>query len=338
MNNSMYFYNKVIVVTGASAGVGRATAVAFAKQGALLGLIARDKNRLEQAKQEMMDNGAKEVVTFAVDVAHAGQLEAATQAIEEKLGPIAIWVNNAMTSVFSPVKNMTPEEYKRVTDVTYLGYVYGTLAVLKRMLKRNAGVIVHVGSALAYRGIPLQSAYCAAKHAVQGFHESLRSELLHDESQVKVTMVQLPAINTPQFDWVRSRLPHTAQPVPPIYQPEVAAQAILYAAQHTPREINIGYMVELTLLLNKFIPGILDAYLAENGFKSQQTREKETADRPDNLMQPVPGKYAAHGRFDKQASYNNFQFYLATTFGFWKSILLITLFFIGSVVVVLKMV
>src|SRR5919201_2424724 len=214
---------EVVVVTGASAGVGRATVRAFARRGAHMGLVARGRDGLEGARQEVEAMGGKALV-LPTDVADADQVEAAAAAVEGHLGPIDIWINNAMVSVFSPIKEMTPEEFRRVTEVTYLGYVYGTLAALKRMLPRDRGAIVHVGSALAHRSIPLQSAYCAAKHAIMGFHESLISELLHDGSKVRVTMVQMPAMNTPQFDWVKSRLPHKAQPVPPIYQPKMGAR------------------------------------------------------------------------------------------------------------------
>ena len=236
------------------------------------------------------------------DVADADAVEAAAARVEAELGPIDVWVNNAMASVFSPVKEMTAEEYRRVTEVTYLGTVHGTLAALKRMLPRNRGHIVQVGSALAYRGIPLQSAYCASKHATQGFMDSLRSELLHDKSRVVVTMVQLPALNTPQFGWVKSRLPHKAQPVPPIYQPEVAAEAIVFASKHRRREIYVGLPTVVAILGNKVLPGLGDWYLGQTGYKGQQTLEPEDPQRPDNLYKPLPGDAGAHGRFDDQAS------------------------------------
>jgi hypothetical protein len=212
-----------------------------------------------------------------------------------------------MVSVFSPVKEMTPAEFKRVTEVTYLGVVYGTLAALKRMLPRDSGVIVQVGSALAYRGIPLQAAYCASKHAIQGFVDSLRCELLHDGSRVRVTMVQMPALNTPQFRWVRSRLPHEAQPVPPIYQPEVAAEAIYYAAHHDRREMYVGWPTVKAIIGNKLAPGYGDHYLAEHGYESQQTEEPRDPDRPDNLWEPIPGDHGAHGVFDDRASDHSYQ-------------------------------
>src|SRR6184192_2246901 len=228
-----------VAITGASAGVGRATARKFARSGARVALLARGRDGLEAARKEVEEFGAKALVVL-VDVANADQVEAAAVQIEAELGRIDIWINNAMVSVFSPIKEMTPEEFRRVTEVTFLGYVYGTLAALKRMLARDRGGIVQVGSALAYRGIPLQSAYCAAKHAVQGFCDSLRCELLHDKSRVHLTMVQLPALNTPQFGWVKSRLPRKAQPVPPIFQPEVAGEAIYFAAHDPRREFYVG--------------------------------------------------------------------------------------------------
>src|SRR5438874_682248 len=248
-----------VAITGASAGVGRATARKFARSGAPVALLARGRDGLEAARKEVEELGGRALVVI-VDVAHADQVEAAATQIEAELGEIDIWINNAMTSVFSPIKEMTPEEFRRVTEVTYLGYVYGTLAALKRMLPRNRGVIVQVGSALAYRGIPLQSAYCAAKHAVQGFCDSLRCELLHDKSHVRLTMVQLPALNTPQFGWVKSRLARKAQPVPPIFQPEVAAEAIYFATQNPRREFYVGLPSVEAIVANKIAPGLLDRY------------------------------------------------------------------------------
>src|SRR5947208_435010 len=244
---------EVVVVTGASAGVGRATVRAFAQRGALLGLIARGSDGLEAARVEVEQLGGKALV-FSVDVADAEKVEVAATRIEEEFGPIDIWVNNAMVSVFSPVKEMTAEEFHRVTEVTYLGVVYGTLAALKRMLPHDRGCILQVGSALAYRGIPLQAAYCGAKHAIQGFTESLRCELLHDKSRVHLTMVQMPALNTPQFGWVKSRLPRKAQPVPPIFQPEVAAEAIYFAAHDPRREFYVGAPSVAVITVNKFAP------------------------------------------------------------------------------------
>lgn len=291
---------EVVVVTGASAGVGRATIRAFAKQGAHIGLLARGRDGLECARREVEAAGGR-ALALPTDVANADEVEAAAAAVEEAFGPIDIWVNNAMTSVFSPVKEMTAAEFERVTKVTYLGYVYGTLSALKRMLPRDRGVIVQVGSALAYRGIPLQAAYCGAKHAIEGFTESLRCELLHDASNVRVTMVQMPALNTPQFGWVKSRLPHKAQPVPPIYQPEVAARAILYAARHNRREMYVGGSTVEAIVGNKVAPGYLDRRLARTGYKSQQTSEPADPRRPHNLWEPLPGDHGAHGDFDDRA-------------------------------------
>jgi NAD(P)-dependent dehydrogenase (short-subunit alcohol dehydrogenase family) len=292
--------SEVVVITGASAGVGRATTRKFAEQGARIGLLARGVGGLEGARREVEKLGGKALV-IPVDVADPNQMEAAAAQIESEFGEIDIWINNAMTSVFSPIKQMTPEEFRRVTEVTYLGYVYGTLAALKRMLPRDRGVIVQVGSALAYRGIPLQSAYCAAKHAVQGFCDSLRCELLHDQSGVCLTMVQLPALNTPQFGWVKSRLPRKAQPVPPIFQPEVAAEAIYFAAHSPRREFYVGAPSVGVIVVNKFVPGLLDHYLAHTGYDSQQQDGAEDPNRPDNLWQPVPGDHGAHGAFDARA-------------------------------------
>ena len=292
--------NEVVVITGASAGLGRAAAREFGRNGAKVGLIARGVEGLEAAKREIESAGGSAMV-LPVDVADADALEKAAASVEQEFGPIDIWVNNAMASVFSPVKEMRPEEYKRVTEVTYLGVVYGTLAALKRMLPRDRGTIVQVGSALAYRSIPLQSAYCAAKHAISGFTDSLRCELLHDKSNVRITMVQMPALNTPQFGWVKSRLKHKAQPVPPIFQPEVGARAIYWAAHNNRRELYAGWPTLEAIVGNKLAPGLLDRYLAKNGFSSQQTPEPEDPDRPDNLWQPVEGDHGAHGTFDAQA-------------------------------------
>ena len=291
---------EVVVITGASAGVGRATARKFARHGARVALLARGLDGLEGARKDVERLGGKALVV-PVDVADANQVEAAANQIEAELGEIDIWVNNAMASVFSPIKEMTPEEFRRVTEVTYLGYVYGTLAALKRMLARDRGVIVQVGSALAYRGIPLQSAYCAAKHAVQGFCDSLRCELLHDKSRVHLTMVQLPALNTPQFGWVKSRLPRKAQPVPPIFQPEVAAEAIYFAAHNPRREFYVGAPSVAVITVNKFAPALLDHYLARTGYDSQQHDGAEDPNRADNLWHPLPGDHDAHGAFDKRA-------------------------------------
>src|SRR2546423_1854055 len=292
--------SEVVVIDGASAGVGRATAQRFAKEGARIALLARGGDGLEAARKEVEALGGRAVV-HSVDVADAEKIETAAAQIETDLGPIDIWINNAMASVFSPVKEMTPEEFRRVTEVTYLGAVYGTLAALKRMLPRNRGVIVQVGSALAYRAIPLQSAYCGAKHALEGFTESLRCELIHGKSAVRVTMVQLPALNTPQFGWVKSRLPRKAQPVPPIFQPEVAADSIHFAAHHPRREFWVGWPSVKAIAANKIVPGLLDRILARRGYDSQQYDGPEDPNRAHNLWAPFAGDHGAHGDFDARA-------------------------------------
>jgi NAD(P)-dependent dehydrogenase (short-subunit alcohol dehydrogenase family) len=292
---------KIVVITGASAGVGRATVREFARHGADIGLVARGIDGLEGARREVESYGGRALV-LPTDVADPEQVELAAAKVESDLGPIDIWVNNAMASVFSPIREMTPAEFKRVTEVTYLGYVYGSLSALKRMLRRDRGTIVQVGSALAYRSIPLQAAYCAAKHAVLGFHAALRTELMHDRSNVKTTMVQMPALNTPQFGWVKSRLPHKAQPVPPIYQPEVAARAIYYAAHNPPRrEYYAAWSVIEAVFGNKLAPSLGDKYLAKTGYDSQQHDGREDPNRPNNLWEPVLGDHGAHGSFDSRA-------------------------------------
>src|SRR5215213_6214296 len=303
--------NEVVVVTGASAGVGRATARKFAKSGARLALLARGRDGLEGARKDVETAGGQALIV-PTDVADADAVEAAAERVENELGPIDVWVNNAMTGVFSPVKEMKPEEYRRVTEVNYFGYVYGTLAALKRMLPRDRGKVVQVGSALAYRGIPLQSAYCASKHAIQGFTESLRSELLHDGSDVQLTMVQMPALNTPQFGWVRSRLPRKAQPVPPIFQPEVAAEAIYWAAHHGRGELWVGLSAVKAIVGNRIIPRALDRYLARMGYDAQQTGELADPDRKDNLYEPMPGDAGAHGDFDDRSSDKCYQWWANT--------------------------
>jgi short-subunit dehydrogenase len=292
--------SEVVVVTGASAGVGRAVVRRFAQEGAHIGLLARGLDGLEGTKQDVERLGGKAVICPA-DVADAAAVESAAARVEEEFGPIDIWINNATTSVFSPIKQMTAEEFKRVTEVTYLGVVNGSLTALRRMLPRNRGVIVQVGSALAYRAIPLQSAYCASKHAIQGFTESLRCELIHDRSEVHATMVQLPAMNTPQFGWNKSRLPNHPQPVPPIYQPEVAAEAIHYAAHHRWREMSVGLPTVVAIYGNKLAPGLGDYYLGSQGYESQQTDEPVDPNRPNNLWEPVAGDHGAHGIFDDRS-------------------------------------
>lgn len=291
---------EVVVITGASAGLGRAIARRFAQDGAKIGLIARNLDGLKGAKSDVEKLGGRALIIQG-DIADPETSEKAAHAVEEEFGEIDIWINNAMVSVFSPVREMKPEEYKRVTEVTYLGVVYGTLAALKRMLPRDRGVIVQVGSALAYRGIPLQSAYCASKHAIQGFMDSLRSELIHDKSNVRASMVQMPAMNTPQFSWVKSRLPNKPQPVPPIYQPEVGAEAVHFVAHNERREMYVGYPTVEAIVGNKIVPGYADKYLAKGGYKSQQTNEPVAFDRQNNLWEPVPGDHGSHGSFDERA-------------------------------------
>jgi NADP-dependent 3-hydroxy acid dehydrogenase YdfG len=299
----------VVVITGASSGIGRACARAFAARGARLGLLARNEEALQAAVAEAQAAGT-EALALPTDVADAEAVERAAAAVEERFGRIDTWVNNAMVSVFSPVKEMKAEEYKRVTEVTYLGYVYGTLSALRRMQPRDEGTIIQVGSALVYRSIPLQSAYCGAKAAIRGFTDSLRTELLHDGSHVRLSMLQLPAVNTPQFEVVRSRLPRRAQPVPPIFTPEMIADAVVYAAEHAPREMVIGGSALRAILAQKVVPGLLDRYLAMTGYDSQQTDQPADPNRPDNLYQPVPGDHGAHGPFTQRSSGQSLELWL----------------------------
>jgi short-subunit dehydrogenase len=291
---------EVVVVTGASAGVGRATVRRFAREGAHIGLLARGVERLEATRREVEEMGGRALV-LPTDIGRCDDVEAAAREVEECFGPIDIWINNAMVSVFSPFKEMSPAEFRRVTEVTYLGTVYGTMSALRRMLPRNRGCIVQVGSALAYRSIPLQSAYCGGKHAIRGFTNSIRSELIHDGSDVHITMVQLPAVNTPQFEWEKSRLPNKPQPVPPIYQPEVPAEAIYWAAHNKRRELFVGVSSVKAIIGNKFFPGWLDHYLADKAYSGQQTDEPKDPDQPHNLWEPVAGDFAAHGKFDSKS-------------------------------------
>lgn len=303
-NNAGNERKGVVVITGASAGLGRSLARTFAKNGYDVSLLARGIEGLQGAQREVEELGRK-AVYFSVDVADAKAVEDAAARTEEQLGPIDVWINNAMNSVFSPIKEMEPEDYKRVTEVTYLGQVYGTLSALKRMLPRDKGKIILVGSALAYRGIPLQSAYCGAKHAIQGFFDSLRTELLHDKSGVTTTMVQLPAMNTTQFRFVKSRLPNKPKPMGKIFQPEVAAEAILFAAEHDRREINVGWPTLKAVVGNKIAPWYADLVLAHNGYDGQQTNEPEDPNRKNNLWEPLPGDHGAHGSFGDQATDNS---------------------------------
>ena len=302
---------EVVVVTGASAGVGRATVRAFAKRGAHIGLLSRGEEALEATRKEVERYGGKALV-LPTDVADAEAVERAAQAVEDTFGPIDIWVNDAFASIFAPLKEIDPADYRRATEVTYLGSVHGTMAALKHMLPRDRGHIIQVGSALAVRSVPLQSAYCGAKSAIMGYLDSLRSELIHDKSKVKITVVQMPALNTPQFGWVKSKLPHKAQPVPPIYQPEVAAEGIIYAADHPQREVWVGSATYAAIMGQKFIPGVLDYYMGRTGYSSQQYDGKDDPNRPNNLWEPVKGDHGARGAFDKRAHENSVALWYTT--------------------------
>ena len=302
---------EVAVITGASGGVGRATAHAFARRGAHVGLLARGQQGLEAAQREVEALGGKALV-LPVDVANHEQVEAAAEAVEECFGSIDVWVNDAMATVFAPFLEVEPAEFKRATEVTYLGAVYGTLSALKRMVPRDHGTVVQVGSALAYRAIPLQSAYCGAKFAMRGFTDSVRTELMHDHSRVWITMVQLPAVNTPQFNWCRTKLPDHPQPVPPIYQPEVPAEAVYWAAHHRRRELDVGGSAVQAIFGNRLSPRLADWYLARTGYASQQVPDMPVNGRPDNLFAPVPGEAATHGMFDSQAHARSYQLWANT--------------------------
>jgi short-subunit dehydrogenase len=292
---------QVVAVTGASGGIGRAIAHAFARRGAQIGLIARGRESLEDAAREVRALGGQALV-LPTDVADPDQVEAAAAAIEERLGPMEVWVNDAMATVFAPVAETEPAEYRRATEVTYLGTVYGTMAALRRMSERDAGTIVQVGSALSYRGIPLQAAYCGAKFGVRGFTDSLRTELMADRSRVRITMVQLPGVNTTQFNWCRSKLPRHPKPVPPIYQPEIPAEAVYRAAQNPRRELWVGWTTYRAVIGNKLAPWLADRYLAKTAIQGQQVDDMPVSpDRPDNLYEPLPSKAATHGIFNDQA-------------------------------------
>lgn len=317
---------EIVVITGATAGVGRATARLFAQHNAHVCLLARGEKGLEASKREIEDMGGQ-ATAIPTDVADAQAVLDAARQIEERVGPIDIWINNAMTTVFGRFMDVKPEEYRRVTEVTYLGVVHGTKAALKHMLPRNRGAIVQVGSALAYRGIPLQTAYCGAKHAIQGFNEALRSELIHDDKAITLTMVQLPAVNTPQFEWCETRMPRKPQPVPPIYQPEVAARGIRWAAYHDRRELIIGFNAAMILLGNKFFPGFGDRYLARTAVEGQQYNGRVDPDRPSNLWDPVEGDFGARGSFSDRARSDSWQLFLATNR--WVLWLLLFLFILG---------
>ncbi|MFF4787570.1 SDR family oxidoreductase [Streptomyces griseorubiginosus] len=306
-------HGKVVVVTGASGGVGRATARAFAERGARVALLARGREGLAAAADEVERAGG-EALVVSVDVSDAKAVEDAAQQVVDAFGHIDVWVNNAFTGVFAPFTEITPDEFRRVTEVTYLGYVFGTRAALRHMQPRDRGTIVQVGSALAYRGIPLQSAYCGAKHAIQGFNESLRCELLHSGSGVRTTMVQLPGLNTPQFDWVLNRMPGRARPVAPVYQPEIAARAVVHAAFHPRRrEYWVGGSTAATLVANAVMPGVLDRYLARTNIEAQQEEGEHSG--PGNLWAPADGPHGrdhgAHGRFDDEAVHRSTQDWLS---------------------------
>jgi NAD(P)-dependent dehydrogenase (short-subunit alcohol dehydrogenase family) len=308
---------RVVVVTGASAGIGRACVRAFAARGDSVALLARGEAGLAAAAEDVRRLGGQGL-PIETDVADYAQVRDAAARVEKELGPMDVWVNDAFTNVFAKFIDIDPAEFRRVTEVSYLGFVHGTRAALEYMLKRDHGAIVQVGSALAYRGIPLQSAYCGAKHAIQGFNESLRCELLHDRSRVRVTMVQMPAVNTPQFSWVRSRLRQRAQPVPPIYEPEVAAEAVLYAADHPGRrEYWVGGSTALTLMANAVAPGLLDRYLARTGFSSQETGQRKPADQPDNLLHPADARtdFGAHGSFGQRSHHRSVQLWASRHHG-----------------------
>jgi short-subunit dehydrogenase len=302
---------KVVVITGASAGVGRAAALAFAQLGADVALLARDAEALEQVADLASNHGVR-ALPITLDVSVASEVEAAAERVEAELGPIDVWVNNAMVTVFSPVSRMEAEEFKRVTEVTYLGFVWGTMSALRRMSSRDRGVIVQVGSALAYRAIPLQSAYCGAKHAIRGFTDALRCELLHEKSRIHLTMVQMPALNTPQFDWAESRMPRAPRPVAPVFEPEVAARAIVWAATHRRRELYVGLPTIKAIVANKFIPGYLDRYLAKRAFDGQQRESPTQPDHPVDLWQPVPGAHRLRGSFSSEAKPSSAALWLVT--------------------------
>jgi short-subunit dehydrogenase len=291
---------EVVVITGATAGIGRAAARLFARQGAQVALIARGEGRLNAAKQEIEALGGK-AIGIVADVAQADEVEAAAEQIERELGPIDVWVNNAMATVVAPVTEIVPEDFKRVTDVTYHGYVWGTMAALKRMRSRNRGTIVQVGSAMAYRSIPLQAPYCGAKHAIKGFTDALRTELLHEKSGIHITMVEMPAVNTPQFEWCATTLAEHPKPMGKVYQPEVAAEAVVWAAHARRREIVVGMPARMAVWGEKAIPGLLDRLLAKKGVSGQKTNTFISPDRPSNLWESVPGQFEAHGTFGEGA-------------------------------------
>ncbi len=305
---------RVVVITGGTAGIGRAAATRFAQEGCDVAVLARGEERLDETRKELEALGVR-ALAIPTDVADADAVEQAAVRVENELGPIDVWVNDAMTDVFAPAVEITPAEYRRVTEVCYLGFVHGALSALKRMRSRDRGHLIFVGSAVAYRGIPLQAAYSGAKHAIQGFFDSLRAELLHERSHVRLTMVQMPAVNTPQFNWCRSKLPEKAQPLPPIYQPEVAADAIYFASTANRREVWVGGSSVFGIIANKIAPGFADRYLARKGFKGQMTGEPKPASHQDNLYEPAQGSFGAHGDFDGRASARSVQLWAAKNRG-----------------------
>ncbi len=326
-----HFKNKVIVITGASGGIGRATAWEFAKHGAKIALLARSIEQLEATKKEVEEYGGQALMIIC-DVAYADQVEAAAEQTERELGPIDVWVNNVSNSVFAPFKEINADEFKRITEVTYLGTVYGAMAALKRMLPRDRGSIVFVGSALAYRGIPLQSAYCGAKHGIEGFYDSLRTELMHDKSNIKTCMVQLPGVNTTQFGWVLSKLPNNPKPVGKVYKPEVAARAIVFAAAHNRRAILVGSPTYKAIVGNKIAPWFADYVLAKSGYESQQTDVPVDPNRQNNVWQPIPEDRGAYGEFGDIAHDKSFTLWASMNRNLVRAIAGLTMvaFFVGA--------
>ena len=328
----------VVVITGASAGLGRAIAHGYAKRGARLGLIARNPEALNAAKEECEKLGG-EAIILPLDVVDYDAVDAAASKVEETFGPIDVWVNDAMVSVFSPVKEMEASDYRRVTEVLYLGFVHGTMAALKRMLPRDRGTIIQIGSALSYRSIPLQSAYCACKHAINGFTDSLRCELHHDNSNVKITNIQMPAMNTTQFGWVKNRMPDNTQPVPPIFEPEVSAEVVVVAgyAKNPRREYWVGSPTVLAIVGQKFIPGLLDVYLGKTGYKGQQiANEPRDPNAPNNLYHYVPGVHSARGKFADRSARTSAEVFVSLNRGMFALGAAVVLAVAGSVIAAKK--
>lgn len=305
---------RVIVVTGASGGVGRAIVRQLGKQGARIGLLARGRDGLEGARRDVEQSGG-EALVLPTDVSQPEQVEAAARAVEERFGPIDVWINDAMVSMYSPFIEMAPEEFKHIVEVTFLGQVYGTQCALKRMLPRDQGVIIQVGSALAYRSIPLQSAYCASKHAIEGFTESVRTELIHMNSSVRISMVNLPGVNTTQFDWTKNRMPHKPKPTGPIFQPEVAAEAVVWTIDHDRRQVNVGWPTVEAVVGEKFVAGPLDHYLSRAAWEGAQRAEPADPNHKDNFWEPLPGDHGSHGPFDAQARKRSSQLWLTQNRG-----------------------